>query len=274
MTDEERLKLLRKAFSRLEETQEGFTQARKDINRHGHWKAAMLDLHALEDDLASQPAPPDKERLKLLREALTRLERTGRGYKQAIKDINRHGNWKASIQVLHALADELTPQPAPTSPTAKMPDLGPVFPGGKSLLDECPTHDTSRLSGYPGFDTNFRAGSSVIAPEGGMVTRHSGSDRSGFSVYMTGDSGLKYYFQHMNPDGRAPRGRIEKGEKIGTVGSAKRFPGMRVDHNHVGVNCEAFLGKGKELLWGGAPVKPRKRYGIGSATIRKQLKGS
>jgi Peptidase family M23 len=213
----------------------------------------------------------DKERLKLLRQALSRLARTQQGYKQASKDINRHGHWKAAIQALHALEDDLTPRPPPTL-SGKMPDLGPVFRGGKSLLDEACTHDTSRLSRYPAFDTNFRAGSSVIAPEGGRVTRHSGNDRSGFSVYLTGDSGLKYYFQHMNPEGRAPVGRIEKGEKIGTVGSARRFPRARVDHNHVGVNCEAIIGAGKQLKYGRTGTGPD--YTLGSPTIRKQLEGS
>jgi hypothetical protein len=213
----------------------------------------------------------DKERLKLLREALSRLERTQQGYKQAKEDINRHGHWKTAIQALHALEDDLTPQPAPKSPTGKMPDLGPVFPGGKSLLDECPTHDTSRLARYPALDTNFRAGSSVIAPEGGTVTRHSGGGRSGFSLYLTGDSGLKYYFQHMNPEGRAPLGRIEKGGKIGTVGSASRFPGARVDHNHVGVNAEAILGAGKQLKYGKTGAGPD--YTLGAPTIRKQIEG-
>jgi hypothetical protein len=271
MTDKERLKLLQKALSRLERTQQGYKQASKDINRHGHWKAAMQALHAVDDDLTSQPAPPpptgrmpDKERLKLLREALSRLERTQRGYKQAIEAINRHGHWKAAIQALHALEDDLL--------TGKTPDLGPVFPGGKSLLEEACTHDTSGLSRYSGFDTNFRAGSSVIAPEGGTVTRHSGNDRSGFSLYLTGDSGLKYYFQHMNPEGRAPLGRIEKGKKIGTVGSASRFPGARVDHNHVGVNCEAIIGAGKQLKYGRTGTGPD--YTFGSPTIRKQLEGS
>jgi hypothetical protein len=213
----------------------------------------------------------DKERLKILREAISRLERTQQGYKQAKEDFNRHGHWKTAIQALHALEDDLTPQPAPKSPTGNMPDLGPVFRGGKSLLDESPTHDTSGLSGYPAFDTNFRAGSSVIAPEGGTVTRHSGNDRSGFSLYLTGDSGLKYYFQHMNSEGRAPLGRIEKGGKIGTVGSASHFPGERVDHNHVGVNAEAILGVGKQLKYGKTGTGPD--YTTGSPTIRKQVEG-
>jgi Peptidase family M23 len=213
----------------------------------------------------------DKERLKLLREALSRLERTQQGYKQAKSDINRHGHWKAALQALHALEDDLTPRPAPKRPTGKMPDLGPVFPGGKSLLDESLTHATSGLTRYPAFDTNFRAGSRVIAPEGGRVTRHSGNARSGFSLYLTGDSGLKYYFQHMNSEGRAPLGRIKKGGKIGTVGSASRFPGERVDHNHVGVNVEGILGAGKQLKYGKTGSGPD--YTLGAPTIRKQLKG-
>lgn len=213
----------------------------------------------------------DKERLKLLREALSRLEMTNQGYKQAEANINRNWHWKTAMQVLHALEDDLTPQPAPKRPTGKMPNLGAVYPDGKSVLDESPTHATSGLPRYPAFDTNWRAGSRVIAPEGGMVTRHAGGGSSGFSLYLTGDSGLKYYFQHMNSEGRAPLGRLEKGGKIGTVGSHIRFPGARVDHNHVGINAEAILGAGKELKYGKTGTGPA--YTVGSPAIRKQLEG-
>lgn len=212
----------------------------------------------------------DKERLKLLREALSRLQKTHKGYREAKADLNRHGHWKTAMQALRALEDDLTPQSAPKRPTGKMPNVGPVFRGGKSVLDECPTHATSGLPRYCAFDTNFRAGSSVIAPEGGMVTRHSGGGNSGFSLYLTGDSGLKYYFQHMNPDGRAPLGRVKKGAKIGTVCSAERYPGARVDHNHVGINVEAILGAGKQLKYGETGTGPN--YTFGSPAIRKQLK--
>ena len=43
MTDKERLRLLRKAIDRLEKTGQGYVQAQKAINKHGHWKAAMQD---------------------------------------------------------------------------------------------------------------------------------------------------------------------------------------------------------------------------------------
>lgn len=213
----------------------------------------------------------DKERLKLLQEALSRLEKTNEGYRQAKADINKHGHWKTAIQALHALEDDLTPQSgAAERPTGKMPNLGAVCPGGKSVLDESPTHATGGLPLYPAFDTNWKAESRVIAPEGGMVTRHSGGGAKGFSLYLTGDSGLKYYFQHMN-EGRAPLGRLKKGEKIGTVGSADRFPEARVDHNHVGINAEAILGAGKQLKYGKTGTGPD--YTNGSPTIRKQLEG-
>jgi hypothetical protein len=212
----------------------------------------------------------DKERLKLLREALSRLEMTNQGYKQAEANINRNWHWKTAMQVLHALEEDLTPQPAPKRPTGKTPDLGPVYPGGTSVLDASPTHATGGLPRYPAFDTNWLA-LRVIAPEGGEVTRHSGGGDLGFSVYLTGDSGLKYYFQHMNEAGRAPLGRLKKGGKIGTVGSAKDFPAVRVDHNHVGINAEAILGAGKELKYGETGTGPP--YSPGAPTIRKQLEG-
>ena len=215
----------------------------------------------------------DKERLKLLQEALARLEKTQQGYTQAKADINKHGHWKTAMQALHALEDDLEPQAAAAAaePTGKMPKLGAVYPGGKSVLDESPTHATGGLPLYAAFDTNWKAGSGVIAPEGGMVTRHSGGSSSGYSLYLTGDSGLKYYFQHMNSEGRAPIGRLEKGEKIGTVGSLADFPDVNAAHNHVGVNAEAVLGAGKQLKYGKTGKGPD--YTTGSPTIRKQLEG-
>jgi hypothetical protein len=212
----------------------------------------------------------DKERLKLLREALSRLEMTNQGYKQAVADINKNWHWKTAMQVLHALEDDLTPQPAPKRPIGKTPDLGAVYPGGKSVLDEKLTHATGGLPLYPAVDTNWRA-LRVIAPEGGMVTRHSGGGSLGFSLYLTGDSGLKYYFQHMNEAGRAPLGRLKKGGKIGTVGSAKDFPDVNVAHNHVGINAEAILGAGKQLKYGKTGNGPQ--YTLGASTVRKQLDG-
>jgi hypothetical protein len=214
----------------------------------------------------------DKERLKLLQEALARLEKTNQGYRQAQVDINKHGHWKTAIQTLHALEDDLTPSAAaPKPPTGKVPNLGAVYRGGKPFLDEALTHATGGLPLYPAIDTNWKAGSAVIAPEGGTVTRHSGGGSSGFSLYLTGDSGLKYYFQHMNSEGRAPLGRLKKGGKIGTVGSADDFPDVNVAHNHVGINVEAILGAGKQLKYGETGTGPN--YTLGAPTIRKQLEG-
>ena len=215
----------------------------------------------------------DKERLKLLQAALSRLENTREGYRKAEADIDKHGNWKAAMQALHALEDDLTPQPAPKRPTGKTPDLGPVYPGGKSILDEKLTHATGGLDLYPAIDTNWKAGTRVIAPEGGMVTRHSGGGSSGFSLYLTGDSGLKYYFQHMNEKGRAPLGRLKKGGKIGTVGSLEDFPAVNAAHNHVGINAEAILGAGKQLKYGKTGNGPNYTKDKDTPTVRKQLEG-
>jgi hypothetical protein len=210
----------------------------------------------------------DQERLRLLRNAIDRLEKTGQGFVQAQKAINTHGHWKAAMQILRALEEDLAPAPPPPPPPPpKVPALGPVFAGDKSLLQCSPTHDTSGLGLYSAFDSGWKKGLLVLAPEAMTVTRHSGTASGGFSVYATGVSGLLYYFQHMESAGRAPVGRaVAKGGKIGVLGD---FVGARVPHLHLGINIEALAGKGKQLKFGKTGTGPS--YTVGSPDIGAQL---
>ena len=123
-----------------------------------------------------------------------------------------------------------------------------------------PTHDTSGLALYSAFDGGWKKGLQVLAPEAMKVTRHSGTDSGGFSVYATGVSGLLYYFQHMESAGRAPVGAtVAKGSKIGVLGD---FVGARVPHLHLGINIETLAGKGKQLKYGKTGTGPP--YTVGS----------
>lgn len=139
--------------------------------------------------------------------------------------------------------------------------IGPIIRGDKSVLEHDLTHATSGLPLYPAFDTGWRNGDVVIAPERVTVTRHSGGPHSGFSIYLDGESGLKYYVTHLNL-WRTPVGKtVPQGEQLSTVGS---FVGARVPHAHVGINAEKIIGEGKEL-------KHNTNYTHGAPTVGKQL---
>lgn len=201
----------------------------------------------------------DAQRLKLLNKALARLRLTKEGYDP------QGGHWRAAMAYMDELAQDLKPDP---KPTPKVPMLGPVQKGGSSLLKASLTHQTSGLPLYPAYDTAFSAGSVIIAPESGMVTRHSGGPSAGYSLYLTGKSEIEYYITHLNPE-RHEIGAAEKGSKLGVVGSATRFPGARVSHAHVGVNIEKLTSAGKQLKYGKNGNGPD--YTLGAPTIGVQL---
>jgi murein DD-endopeptidase MepM/ murein hydrolase activator NlpD len=142
-----------------------------------------------------------------------------------------------------------------------VPALGPVVLGDKSLLDHDLTHATSGLPLYPAFDTGWKDGSRVLAPENVTVTRHSGGSFAGWSVYATGASGLRYFITHLRSGRAAVGAKVNAGGLLGTVGD---FVGARVPHAHVGVNAEALLGPGKQFLH-------NVNYTHGQPTIRQQL---
>jgi hypothetical protein len=147
----------------------------------------------------------------------------------------------------------------------QMPDLGPLYAGGPSLLDYAPTHSTSNIPLFPAFDTAFKAGMPIMAPETITVDTKDSSAYPGEALYATGNSGLRYWFGHLDKDW--PLGtRIAKGAVIARV----------LDHNigggphvHVGVNVERLLGSGQQLKWGRYGNGPN--YTWGSPTIREQL---
>lgn len=198
----------------------------------------------------------DKQRLAVLRAARRELERTKEGYNPL------GGHWQRANERLDRLENDLRPAPALWA------NVGPVQPGGKSLLDMSLTHDTSGIPLFPAVDTAWGGGGGVelIAPEGCTVDRRDTSSSPGEAFFMSGRSSLDYWFGHLDRDW--PLGHeFVKGDFIGKT---LPIPGQS-DHAHVGVNAEALLGKGKELLWGGAPSKPRRRYQLGSPTIREQL---
>jgi hypothetical protein len=167
--------------------------------------------------------------------------------------------------MLDELDDDLKPDPPPS-----LPSLGPVVVGGPNFLKFSLTHQTSGLPLYPALDTAWVAGQKVIAPEAGTITKHSGGPSGGYSVYLQGRSGFKYYFTHLNSEGRAGvNTKVDKGDKIVTVGSPSRFPAQRIAHSHIGINVESRLGKGRQLKYGANGNGPD--YTNGAPSVGEQL---
>lgn len=159
-----------------------------------------------------------------------------------------------AISLFNQYADEHKPPPPPA-----VPNLGPIYSGGKSVLDHDCTHETYGINLYPAFDDAFQQGRSVIAPEGMRVTSPSNS-MPGLAFYATGDSKLQYWFGHLDRTHSAGT-RFRKGDFVGRVAPNHVGGGP---HCHVGVNVELLWGDGKQLLH-------RDDYRHGAPTIRVQL---
>jgi hypothetical protein len=200
----------------------------------------------------------DKQRLELLGYALKELRRTKEGYKSAGQT---GGHWRRAMQRLDALEEDLKPKAAQTTAAALpgLPKLGPVWNGGKSILEQDCTHATSGIPRFPAFDDAFVAGRKIIAPEALEVTRAS-SSRPGKAFFAKGRSGLQYWFGHLV---KAPSvgTKFRKGETMGVV----------LDHNigggphvHVAINIERIVKSGKQL-------EHHTNYTHGARLIGKQL---
>jgi hypothetical protein len=119
-----------------------------------------------------------------------------------------------------------------------VPKLGPMYPGGKSVLDMKMTHDTSGIPGYPAFDDAFSAGRDVLAPEDLKVTGASSSN-PGDAFYATGASGIKYWFGHLVAAPAVGK-KFKKGAKMGDVMQTSQGGGS---HVHVGMDVRPLTGK-------------------------------
>lgn len=191
----------------------------------------------------------DKQRLALLNKAVRELKVTKEGY-------NKLGpHWKAAMTALDKLAADLRPDPAP-----KIPALGPIYAGGKSILLHDLTHATSGIPLYPAFDDAFFEGASIIAPEDIVVSRSS-SSVPGLAFYCTGASTLKYWFGHLDRTHQSGE-RFKKGALIGKVCRNNVGGGP---HCHCGINAEEILGRGKQFVH-------HTNYTHGAPTVGAQLK--
>ena len=147
----------------------------------------------------------------------------------------------------------------PPSSGGDVPNLGPIYSGSKSVLDQDLTHATGGLDLYPAFDDAFGEGRTIIAPENIEITKASSSN-PGDACYALGDSGIQYWFGHLTT---APSVgvRISKGGKVG-VTCVNNIGGG--PHCHLGINVENLWGKGKQL-------QHHTDYTHGAPTVGDQL---
>ena len=115
-----------------------------------------------------------------------------------------------------------------TTTTTSPPPPPPVVTAGKA----CPINgatsfsDTwgARRSGgrtHKGVDMMAGRNTPLVAIESGTITRTSNSSLGGISIYLTGDSGSRYYYAHLDHLESGVKGglKVTVGQQIGFVGS-------------------------------------------------------
>lgn len=156
-------------------------------------------------------------------------------------------------------------------PPDKVPNVGPVCPGGLSVLDHDLTHASSGLpknargiSLWPAFDDAFsaepRGGITIIAYDDLTVVKQDTSANPGEAIYVEGLQKLDAWIGHIDRD--YPLGtKFKKGQFVAktvdtTVGGGP--------HGHVAVNVERLLGIGVTL-------EHHTNYTHGATPIGEQL---
>lgn len=198
----------------------------------------------------------DKQRLALLREAEKHLKLTQKGWLE--KPVGGGSEWEAAMEALHKVEKDLAAVPG-------WANVGPITKPGASLLDMRLTHQTVGIALFPAVDLAWGAGVAMYAPEPVTVFKKDTSASPGEALYLLGASGLQYWWGHLASD--HPLGtKFRKGALVART--VNQPPGM-IDHGHVGVNAEKYLGPGKQLKYGSTGHGPD--YTTGSPTIRHQL---
>lgn len=128
-----------------------------------------------------------------------------------------------------------------SGPAGKFKPNDPVL-NGTSVSSE---HATMGLDGFPAHDYFAPAGSRVAAPVSGKVYKLSGHDPSqgptqgphgplGWSVYILGSDGRRYYLTHMGSRDVKVGQKIKAGQVIGTVANYDKYG--TPSHIHMGVS--------------------------------------
>lgn len=154
-------------------------------------------------------------------------------------------------------------------PDDGVPDLGPLWKGGLSVLDHDLTHATGGIPLYPAHDDAFTAGVTIIAPEAltigwkyedGKWVKKPSSANPGAACYARGNSNLGYWLGHLVS---VPALGVELG-KGQTIGKVLQHSVGGGPHVHDGINIEALYGDGKQLAH-------HTDYTHGGPTVGEQL---
>lgn len=194
----------------------------------------------------------DKQRLALLRTAEKELKLTSQGHVQWKAEGKEGGHWKRALAAIDKLERDLAGPP--------VPDLGPLWLPGKSVLDHDLTHATSGIPLFPAFDDAFAEGTVILAVEPMMVYRQS-SSRPGKAFYAQGKSQIRYWYGHLDRT-HAVGTRFAKGAAVGKVAANSLGGGP---HVHLGINVELLFGIGKQL-------RHHTNYTHGAPTVGAQLR--
>jgi murein DD-endopeptidase MepM/ murein hydrolase activator NlpD len=128
------------------------------------------------------------------------------------------------------VATETTTTTAPTTTTTTLPTrVPPVVTDGKTCPVNAATSFTDswgapRSGGrlHKGVDMMAARGAPIVAIESGTVTRTSDSSLGGISIYLTGASGNRYYYAHLESlaDGVTGGTAVSVGDLVGLNGSS------------------------------------------------------
>jgi murein DD-endopeptidase MepM/ murein hydrolase activator NlpD len=125
-------------------------------------------------------------------------------------------------------ATTTTTQPSTTT-TTKPPAPPPVVTSGKTCPINAATSFTDswgapRSGGrsHKGVDMMAARGAPLVAIESGTITRTSNSSLGGISIYLTGASGNRYYYAHLDALAAGVSGRmaVSVGDLVGYNGSS------------------------------------------------------
>jgi hypothetical protein len=141
-----------------------------------------------------------------------------------------------------------------------VPELGPLYVGGASVLNHQLTHATSGIDGYPAYDDGWVLGRSVLAVEDLAVTKAS-SATYGDAFYATGKSKLDYWVAHLVIAPAVGR-TFSKGEVVGSI------CWQPTPHVHLGIDATPLIGH--SLLYGANGNGPE--YTYGASAVGVQLK--
>jgi murein DD-endopeptidase MepM/ murein hydrolase activator NlpD len=105
-------------------------------------------------------------------------------------------------------------------------------------------HETAGLAHFPAHDWYAPAGSAVVSPADGIVSKLSGHDPAlgplaphgpfGWSIYVTTAAGVVYYLTHLATRNVVLHSRVARGQRIGSV-APWHLHGLP-DHVHMGVS--------------------------------------